>query len=137
MREILRPQLRIDEGVRSKPYKDTVGKTTIGCGRNLDDKGVRPDEIALMLENDINDAEADARALVPNFGELSEARQAVVCNMAFNLGRARLAQFKQTLRAIAEERWADAAQGMRRSRWAQQVGERAERLATIMEGTTA
>lgn len=53
-RDILRPQLRIDEGVREFPYTDTVGKLSIGVGRNLDDVGLRPDEIALMLENDID-----------------------------------------------------------------------------------
>ena len=33
-------QLRRDEGVRFKPYQDTVGKWTIGVGRNLSDKGI-------------------------------------------------------------------------------------------------
>lgn len=134
MRDILRAQLRVDEGVSRFPYVDSVGKVSIGVGRNLDDNGLSDDEIELMLENDINDAEADARALLPNFDQLSDARKAVVCNMAFNLGRYKLSQFANTLRAIKEERWADAAEGMRRSRWAQQVGARAERLATIMEG---
>ena len=28
------------EGVRNKPYEDTVGVLTIGVGRNLDDVGL-------------------------------------------------------------------------------------------------
>ena len=52
--------------------------------------------------------------------------------MAFNLGETRLSQFKQTLTAINEGRYADAATGMRNSLWYKQVGARAERLATIM-----
>lgn len=130
-RDILRHQLRIDEGVRKYPYKDTVGKLSIGIGRNLDDVGVRPDEMALMLDNDIQDAEFIARALLSKFEELTEVRKAVVCNMAFNLGH-RLVGFKNTLRAINEGRYEDAARGMLASLWARQVGSRAARLARQM-----
>ena len=31
-------QLKRDEGLRLTPYQDSVGKLTIGYGRNLDDK---------------------------------------------------------------------------------------------------
>jgi lysozyme len=130
--DIVRAQLPIDEGRRFKPYKDTVGKMSIGVGRNLDDVGVRPDEIALMLENDIAEADKTARVLVPNFDDLSEARKAVIVNMAFNLGHYKLAQFKNTLRAVHEGRYGDAADGMMDSLWARQVGARARRLADQM-----
>ena len=39
-------QLTRDEGIRNKPYVDTVGKVTIGVGRNLSDVGLYPDEIS-------------------------------------------------------------------------------------------
>ena len=42
-------QLMIDEGFRSKPYSDTVGKLTIGYGRNLDDVGITRNEAFQML----------------------------------------------------------------------------------------
>lgn len=129
---ILRAQLPIDEGRKSKPYRDSVGKLTIGVGRNLDDVGLRPDEIELCLENDIAVAEQAARALVTNFDALSDARKAVVINMAFNLGHDRLAAFVNTRRAIGEERFSDAADQMLESKWTQQVGERAQRLARQM-----
>ena len=47
-------QLRLHEGVEHKPYVDTVGKTTIGVGRNLDDVGLTDDEIDYLLDNDIH-----------------------------------------------------------------------------------
>ena len=129
--DIVRTQLPIDEGRRTKPYRDTVGKLSIGVGRNLDDVGVRPDEIALMLENDIAEAERAARSLV-NFDALSDVRKAVVINMAFNMGAAVLSRFVNTLKAINEGRYGDAADGMLASKWAQQVGARAQRLAKQM-----
>jgi lysozyme len=131
-RDIVKAQLRIDEGVRAKPYRDTVGKLSIGIGRNLDDVGLREDEMEYLLNNDIAQAEIDARRLVPNFNDLSENRKAVVVNMAFNMGYSVFGQFRNTLKAIIEGRYDDAADGMLASKWARQVGPRAERLARIM-----
>ena len=34
-----------DEGLRLKVYKDTVGKSTIGVGRDINDKPFRPEEV--------------------------------------------------------------------------------------------
>ncbi len=130
--EILQHQLPLDEGIRKKPYRDTVGKLTIGVGRNLDDVGVRDDEIALMLENDIPDAEAIVRGLV-DFDALTEERKAVLVNMAFNMGRG-LSAFAIMLRAVNDGRWNDAADAMLQSKWATQVGARATRLAAQMRG---
>lgn len=132
-RDLLRHQLRVDEGVRNRPYFDTKGKLTIGVGRNLHDVGVNDDEITLMLQNDIDEAERTARRLLPDFEELSEIRKYVVCNMAFNLGYTRLKGFEKTLLAIHEERWEDAAREMLDSKWAREdVPERAARLANAM-----
>ena len=39
-----------DEGLRLRPYADTVGKTTIGVGRNLTDVGISHDEALALLE---------------------------------------------------------------------------------------
>ena len=129
--EICQQQLPIDEGKRSLPYKDTVGILTIGVGRNLE-KGLSDDEIALLLKNDIAEADKAARAVFPAFDSLSEPRKAVLVNMAFNLGQARLAGFRNTLAAIAAGNYDKAADGMLASKWAVQVGQRAQRLAKVM-----
>lgn len=130
--DILKPQLRIDEGVRKKPYRDTVGKLSIGIGRNLDDVGLRDSEIEYLFQNDVAEAEVDARRLVPKFDDLTDARKAVIVNMSFNMGYPVLSQFVNTLRAVNEGRYDDAADGMLASKWARQVGVRAQRLAKMM-----
>lgn len=130
--DILHAQLRVDEGYRLKPYPDTEGKITIGIGRNLTDVGVSRGEVALMFDNDLATAESTARKLVPNFDALSDARRAVVMNMAFNMGFTSLATFVNTLKAIDERRFDAAADGMLASKWAKQVGPRADRLAETM-----
>ena len=130
--DVVRAQLRIDEGVRDKPYHCSAGKLTIGVGRNLDDKGLKADEIALMLDNDILDAERDARALFPSFDTLSVNRRAVLVNMAFNVGRDRLAGFKKFRAAVEAGEFYKAADEMLDSQWAKQVGLRAARLSMQM-----
>jgi len=130
--DICKVQLPIDEGVRAKPYKDAVGKLTVGVGRNLDDRGLMPDEITLLLKNDIAQADKDARILVPSFDSLSEPRKAVLVMMAFNLGVTRLSGFVNFLGAIADKEWREAESAMMDSKWALQVGQRAMRLATMM-----
>jgi lysozyme len=52
--------LKRDEGLRLKPYQDTVGKWTIGYGRNLDDRGISKYEAEAMLRNDVASTPAAA-----------------------------------------------------------------------------
>lgn len=126
-------QLDVDEGRRKKPYRDTEGILSIGVGRNLEERGLRDDEIDLLLANDVREAIAEARKLFPNFDELDDVRQEVLANMAFNLGLTRLAGFKRFRAAVRAGNWALAAREMLDSKWAAQVGARAQRLATAMQ----
>ena len=122
-----------DEGIRLKIYQDTVGKWTIGIGRNLSDRGISRDEAMTLLHNDIDSHLREVRAALPWFDALDEVRQRAVVNMAFNLGVPKLMEFRNTLQAIADGDWRKAAAGMRASLWAKQVGARAERLAQMIE----
>jgi len=131
-RDKLKEQLTVDEGRRKRIYKDTVGKWTGGVGRNLSDRDFSDNEIDLMLDNDIRLVEAGLDKTLPWWRELNDVRQNVLANMAFNLGVVGLLGFRNTLKAIADERWEAAATGMLQSKWARQVGQRAVRLATMM-----
>lgn len=124
------------ESIRQKPYRDTVGKFTIGCGRNLDDKGLSKDEIMLLLNNDIFDAIEDAKRCVSVYDELSEVRKMVLIDMAFNLGKSRFMGFVRFLNAIHKGDWDEAAEEMLSSKWAIQVGYRAIELALMMRTNT-
>lgn len=130
--EALKDQLVQHEGLRLKPYKDTVDKLTIGVGRNLDDVGITQAEAMLLLDNDIKRVVADLDQELPWWRHMSKTRQLVLADMAFNLGLPRLKGFKKALAAMAEGRYGDAATEMLDSKWAAQVGPRALRLAQMM-----
>lgn len=130
--ERLRAQLELHEGLRLKPYRDTVGKLTIGIGRNLDDVGISREEAYALLDNDIAAAMAPLMAL-PWFNALDEVRRAVLIDMCFNMGWRVLSTFKVTLAAIEAGDYMRAVTNMLQSKWAGQVGPRAVRLAKMME----
>lgn len=123
----LRSQLRRDEGFRLKPYRDTVGKLTIGSGRNLDDVGLFPDEVALMLDNDIRSRQ-ESLGRFDWFMALDEARQGALINVAF-MGIPRLLAFTKMIQALEVHDYERAAAELLDSKYAGQVGQRAERLA--------
>lgn len=130
-RGLLLEQLQRHEGLRLKPYRDTVGKLTIGYGRNLDDRGITEEEAGFMLDNDIDLVVAELERM-PLFLSLSPVRKVVLANMAFNMGMPTLLTFRRMLGALAEKDWDRAAKEMMDSKWARQVGSRADELSELM-----
>lgn len=125
-------QLVVDEGLRLKPYVDTVGKTTIGIGRNLDDVGISREEAFVMAATDVAHVAADLDRALPWWRQMTDARQNALANMAFNLGITRLLGFANTLALLKAGRFDAAASEMLNSKWAGQVGARATRLAKVI-----
>lgn len=121
-------QLRRDEGVRNAPYVDTVGKVTIGVGRNLTDRGLSDPEIDFLLQNDVALVETQLQAYSWYQG-LDPIRQGAVKNMAFNLGIGGLLHFPTMIHCLSVQDWPGAAAAALDSTWANQVGARAQRLA--------
>jgi lysozyme len=135
--QVLISELERDEGFRLSLYKDTVGKLTIGCGRNLDDVGISEAEARMLLANDIAKTKSDLDRRLPWWRALNEVRQRVLLNMCFNLGIGGLCKFEQTLALIKAGDYAGAADAMLKSKWATQVKGRATRLAAMMRTGTA
>jgi lysozyme len=132
-RELLKDELKRDEGLRLKPYRCTAGKLSIGVGRNLDDVGISETEALVLLDHDIEKVIAQLNYHLAWWHKLSEPRQRVLINMTFNMGIGTVLTFKKTLALIETGKYPESAKAMLQSRWAKQVGERANRLAKIME----
>ncbi|MCX8506382.1 MAG: lysozyme [Alphaproteobacteria bacterium] len=125
----LASDLRRDEGVRAKPYKDSVGILTIGVGRNLDQVGLSDSEIEFLLANDIKRVMAELDRELPWWRNLSNSRQTALANLGFNMGIKTLLQFKQTLSFLRNAQYDQAATELLASKYAAQVGPRAKRIA--------
>lgn len=120
-----------DEGMRLKPYRDTMNVLTIGVGRNLDDVGISEEEARAMLNADVDRAESQLRRTFSWFLTAPEPVQRGLTNMAFNMGITRLTQFGKMLSALAARDYDLAAAEALKSKWADQVGERAVRIANL------
>jgi len=125
-------QIKRHEGVKLKPYHCTAGKLTIGVGRNIEDNGISEREADFLLMNDLS-AMADAAKSYAWYAGLNEPRKAVIINMLFNMGQPRFDQFQNTKQFLADGMYEEAAEEMLNSRWAKQVGQRAEELSQQMK----
>lgn len=113
---VLREHLKQDEGVRAKPYKDSLGILSIGVGRNLEHVGLRPSEIDFLLTNDIEEVEKDLQTF-SWWQSLNEPRQVALANLRFQLGPNRFRGFKKMLQALSDGNWNVAADEAQDSKW--------------------
>ena len=138
----LRDQLKIDEGVKYEIYNDHLGYPTFGIGHLITEKdieyglpiGTKVDEWRV---NEVFDADVklyinETKKVFPDLDDKPDNIQLVLVNMCFNLGAPRLSKFKKFIAAINDQQWSEAAIEMMDSRWAKQVGLRAERLRDIV-----
>jgi lysozyme len=121
------------EAFRLFPYTDTVGKLTIGVGRNLTDVGITNEEAMLLLTNDIKKAQDQLNIHLPWFSTAPDKVKLVLTDMAFNMGIGGLLQFKNTLELIRTGKYEEASVAMLQSLWAKQVGYRAVEDANLLK----
>ncbi|MGF1850115.1 glycoside hydrolase family protein [Vibrio lentus] len=131
MKTLATTMIKKHEGLRLKPYRCSVGKLTIGYGRNLSDNGITLEEAEQLLQHNIDEVIQQAQTL-PFFSALNEVRQAVIVDMIFNMGLPRFQEFKKTIALIEQQAWQAAANEMLNSRWARQVGNRSQTLSDMM-----
>ena len=137
----LREQLIEFEGWEHEAYPDPISADgrpfTIGAGHTGPEvhDGLKwtDEQISAALDTDMAEAIEAAAKTFPWFHTLNEPRQAVIVGMIFQMGLAGTLKFVNTLDAVRDERWANAAEGIRSSKWAKQTKMRARLLAAQLE----
>ena len=143
-KERVRNQLKIDEGVKYEIYLDHLGLPTCGIGHLIIEGDLEhgesvgtpvPEErVNTLFDIDFNTMVKECEVLFDdNWESYPEEVQEILVNMCFNLGRTRLAGFKNFRKALDAGDWAEAAVEGRDSRWYRQVGNRSERLMSRLE----
>lgn len=160
MKHSLEEQLILHEGLRLETYKCPAGYWTVGVGRNLEAKGLTPDEqikllgtdglskdevierlklrgitkseALFLLDNDIADCRKDLERY-DWYTQLDPVRKKVLIDMRLNLGLAGLLEFRRMIAALARGDYKAAAAEMANSKWYYQVGNRSKRLVRMME----
>lgn len=135
-------QLKRHEGLELEAYICPAGFLTVGWGHNVDASPVGVvksvgDAISMgtaeaLLYDDVKLSSRELDRAYPWWRGMSEARQAVLLNMHFNMGMGKLKTFKMALAAMEAGDWSEAGRQMLASRWAGQVKGRAAELARQM-----
>lgn len=141
--------LKRHEGERLKPYLCPAGKNTIGVGWNMDANPL-PDDIDDYLERNgeitqemsdrllrmsVANATRYCLRIFPAFLSFADNRRNALIDFLFNVGIGTAATFKNTIAAINRGDWSAAADGLKKSAWYKQVGNRGpEIVALVREG---
>ena len=141
----LRNLLVLHEGLSLEPYRCPAGHWTWGVGHNLEANPLDLDEqlrvlgegatraAALwLLDRDVARVREQLLSVLPAVGLLDPVRRAALLDMAFNMGVPRLLRFVKMLDALQAGNWDRAAVEALDSKWARQVGVRAERVARML-----
>jgi lysozyme len=144
-RERVFEQLKRDEGVVYKIYRDHLGYPTFGVGHLILESDpeygkpigtkVSKERVAECFEKDLDIAISECEVLYGknNFANFPDEVQEILVNMMFNLGRTRLSKFRKMNNALFHNDWKTAAKEGRDSLWYRQVTNRAERLMSRLE----
>jgi lysozyme len=142
----LREEIAEDEGCKYEVYLDHLGLPTCGIGHldhltigGMTNTGSQPvgtvveqERVKGLFALDMAVTIDECKVLYPDFNELPEEAQHIICNMMFNMGRPRLSKFKGMKAGVDARDWQAAADEMVDSRWYTQVPNRARRLVDRM-----
>jgi len=136
----LEASVKADEGLKLSPYLDIEKVWTIGYGSTfiggapVTEKTLPISEaFALqLLRAELFDSCLEAQRFFPDLMELTDLRQEILAEMAYQLGLDGLSQFVHFRERLTAHDWQGAANHMRASKWHDETPDRVERLATLM-----
>lgn len=119
------------EGLKLKPYRCSEGYLTIGVGHNLDANGISEEIAFLLLREDIEKAK-NALSAYSFWESLDKVRQDALTDFMFNVGAGTFAKFKNMIAALEAGDYKQASRELLNSRYAKQVGKRAQTIALMI-----
>ena len=141
--DLLREELKTDEGVKYEVYLDHLGLPTCGIGHLIKDTdpeqglevgtAISEERVNELFDEDIQETLQECRYLYEDFDDLPEEAQRIIANMMFNLGRPRLSRFLKMKQHVDNRDFISASEEMKNSKWYRQVTNRAERLCQRMK----
>lgn len=126
------------EGEVLQPYQDSLGYWTVGIGHRINWLGrIRYRKIThqtalKLLHADINQTLKGLNKKASWFRFLNESRQIAIADLAFNVGIKGFLGFEKMIAALKKQDYSTAAKELLKSKYAEQVGQRAKELAQIV-----
>ena len=129
------------EGIRNKPYKDSLGLWTVGVGHLIGDgKSLPPEwnrefsqeEIMKMFEDDYAHHRLAAQK-IPGFGKLGTSGQGALTDLTFNMGPSWIQKWPKLKEQLANSDLAGAASNLEGSKWYGQVKSRGPTIVGLLK----
>jgi len=127
------------EGKRNQPYKDSLGLWTVGVGHLIGDgKSLPPEmnrtfsdeEVMNMFEEDFAHHKKIAEE-TPGYQAANEGGKAAFIDLSFNMGKW-WPKWPTTKKLLENEKFTEAADAMKDSKWYKQVGNRAVTITSLV-----
>ncbi|BAQ88139.1 Phage-related lysozyme (muraminidase) (COG3772) [uncultured Mediterranean phage uvMED] len=144
--DVLRDELKRDEGCVNSIYLDHLNLPTCGIGHLITEwdeeyglevgTSISEERVNELFDKDIAVTLEECKLLYNDFDVLPSEAQHIIANMMFNMGRPRLSRFHKMKKAIDARDWNEASLQMQDSKWYHQVTNRAERLVQRMKNIT-
>ena len=120
-----------NEGYREFMYECTAGKKTIAIGLNLE-AGISLEEARVILKMRMDKIYDQFMNKFDWFYGLNDARQAALCDMAYQLGFVGVCKFVKSLKLVEQGNYQAASIEFLNSKWARQTSERAVRITRMI-----
>jgi lysozyme len=132
--------IKIHEGVRTKPYKDSLGLWTVGVGHLIGDgKSLPPEWDRELSMKEVDELFAkdymhhkEMATKTPGWDKANETGQAAMIDLAFNMGGAWYKKWPNTAKALESGDFNKAADGLKDSKWYTQVKGRAVKIVDMI-----
>jgi len=128
------------EGVRYKPYKDSLGLWTVGVGHLIGDgKSLPPEYNREFSQKEVDDMFAKdyehhrkAAEKIPGFSNLGQNGQGALTDLTFNMGPSWYKKWPNFVKTLSSGDIEGAASNLERSKWYTQVGRRGPRIVSLL-----
>ena len=129
------------EGVRTKPYKDSLGLWTVGVGHLIGDGKTLPPE----WDRELSMAEVDklfyedymshkkAAMKIPGFNMVNAKAQGALIDLTFNMGNTWFKKWPNFVKNLSEGNTVGAANSLEDSNWFKQVKGRAVTIVSLIK----
>lgn len=128
------------EGVRYRPYKDSLGLWTVGIGHLIGDGKSLPaswnrefskEEVLGLFEKDYAHHRKAAER-IPGFEKMNTVGQGAMTDLTFNMGPAWINKWPNTRKKLEQGDMQAAAENLEDSKWYGQVGNRAPTIVNMV-----
>jgi lysozyme len=128
------------EGVRTRPYKDSLGLWTVGVGHLIGDGKTLPpemnrefsmEEVNTMFIKDYKHHK-EAAQKIPGYDKTNSNGKAALIDLTFNMGPTWFKKWPNFTRSASTGDGQGAASSLENSKWYTQVGNRARTIVSMM-----